>query len=132
MLKHCNACNLPETYETLEFDAKGTCNICTQKEFKDEVVDWSGRKRQLDELVEAYRGKYDYDCLVPFSGGKDSTFTLNYLVKEYKIKPLVVQFNHGFMRQGLLQNNERTFRKLGVDVISFTPNWQLVKRLMLL
>jgi N-acetyl sugar amidotransferase len=131
MLKHCNACNLPETYETLEFDAKGTCNICTQKEFKDEVVDWSGRKRQLDELVEAYRGKYDYDCLVPFSGGKDSTFTLNYLVKEYKIKPLVVQFNHGFMRQGLLQNNERTFRKLGVDVISFTPNWQLVKRLML-
>ena len=53
MLKHCKDCNLPETYETLEFDAKGTCNICTQKEFKDEVVDWSGRKRQLDELVEA-------------------------------------------------------------------------------
>lgn len=131
MLKHCNACNLPETYETLEFDAKGTCNICRQKEFKDEVVDWSERKRKLDELVETFRGKYDYDCLVPFSGGKDSTFTLNYLVKEYKIKPLVVQFNHGFMRQGLLQNNERTFRKLGVDVISFTPNWQLVKRLML-
>jgi len=31
----------------------------------------------------------------------------------------------------LLKNNERTFRKLGVDVINFTPNWQLVKRLML-
>jgi N-acetyl sugar amidotransferase len=53
------------------------------------------------------------------------------LIKEFKIKPLVVQFNHGFMRQGLLKNNERTFRKLGVDVINFTPNWQLVKRLML-
>ena len=131
MLKHCTACNLPETYETIEFDADGVCNICRQKEYKDATIDWSGRKQQLDVLVEEYRGKYDYDCIVPFSGGKDSTFTLHYLMKEYKLKPLVVQFNHGFMRQGLQKNNERTFRKLGVDVISFTPNWQLVKRLML-
>ena len=131
MLKHCKACNLPETYETIEFDEEGVCNICRQKEFKDTAIDWNERKQQLGKLVEKYRGKYAYDCIVPFSGGKDSTFTLLYLIKEFKIKPLVVQFNHGFMRQGLLRNNERTFRKLGVDVISFTPNWQLVKRLML-
>jgi N-acetyl sugar amidotransferase len=131
MLKHCTACNLPETYETIEFDESGVCNICKQKEFKDQAIDWSGRREQLGLLIEQYRGKYDYDCIVPFSGGKDSTFTLHYLMKEFKIKPLVVQFNHGFMRQGLLKNNERTFRKLGVDFVSFTPNWQLVKRLML-
>ena len=131
MLKQCNTCNLPETYETIEFDGEGACNICRQKEFKDTEIDWNARKEQLIKLVEQYRGKYAYDCIVPFSGGKDSTFTLLYLMKEFKIKPLVVQFNHGFMRQGLLKNNERTFRKLGVDVISFTPNWQLVKRLML-
>jgi N-acetyl sugar amidotransferase len=131
MLKHCKACNLPETYETIEFDKEGVCNICRQKEFKDTAIDWSARKEQLVKLVEQYRGKYAYDCIVPFSGGKDSTFTLLYLMKMFKIKPLVVQFNHGFMRQGLLKNNERTFRKLGVDVISFTPNWQVVKRLML-
>lgn len=131
MLKHCKACNLPETYETIEFDAEGICNICRQKEYKDSAIDWAGRRKQLDVLVEQYRGKFAYDCIVPFSGGKDSTFTLYYLIKEYKLKPLVVQFNHGFMRQGLLKNNERTFRKLGVDVINFTPNWQVVKRLML-
>lgn len=131
MLKRCVACNLPETYETIEFDAEGVCNICRQKEFKDSVIDWGARKQQLDVLIEQYRGKYDYDCIVPFSGGKDSTFTLLYLMEEYKIKPLVVQFNHGFMREKLLKNNERTFKALGVDVISFTPNWQLVKRLML-
>jgi len=85
----------------------------------------------LDSLVQDYRGKSDYDCLIPFSGGKDSTYTLYYLVKEYKLKPLVVQFNHGFMRPNLLANNERTFKKLGVDVLSFTPNWKVVKRLML-
>lgn len=131
MLKYCKACNLPETYETIEFDVDGICNICRQKEYKDSGIDWLDRKSKLVELVEQYRGKYAYDCIVPFSGGKDSTFTLLYLMKEFNIKPLVVQFNHGFMRQGLLKNNERTFRKLGVDVINFTPNWQVVKRVML-
>ncbi len=131
MLKKCKICNLPETYETIEFDSMGICNICRQKEFKDGEIDWLHRKSQLDDLIEQYRGKFSYDCIVPFSGGKDSTFTLQYLIKEYKLKPLVVQFNHGFMRKGLIENNQRTFRKLGVDVISFTPNWKLIKRLML-
>ncbi|HEX8580029.1 MAG TPA: N-acetyl sugar amidotransferase [Allosphingosinicella sp.] len=130
-LKKCGSCLLPETYETIEFDPKGTCNICRGKQFRDEKIDWTARKVMLDELVEQYRGKYDYDCIVPFSGGKDSTFTLWYLVTQYKLKPLVVRFNHGFMRDTLEENNVRTFKKLGVDVISFTPNWKLVKRLML-
>jgi N-acetyl sugar amidotransferase len=131
MLKKCSRCGLPETYETIEFDGEGVCNICRQKEFKDVEIDWTERKQKLDDLIKEYRGKYDYDCLVPFSGGKDSTFTLYYLVKEYKIKPLVIQFNHGFFRPNLFKNNERTFKRLGVDVLSFTPNWRVVKRLML-
>jgi N-acetyl sugar amidotransferase len=130
-LTKCGSCLLPETYETIEFDQKGTCNICRGKQFRDEKIDWPARKVMLDELVEQYRGKYDYDCIVPFSGGKDSTFTLWYLVTQYKLKPLVVRFDHGFMRDTLEENNIRTFKKLGVDVISFTPNWKLVKRLML-
>jgi len=130
MLKHCKKCGLPETYETIEFDSEGICNICKQKEFKDLKIDWDERKRTLNDLIHQYKGKYDYDCLIPFSGGKDSTYTLNYLIKEYKIKPLVVQFNHGFMRPQLNKNNERTFKKLGVDVLSFTPNWKIVKKLM--
>jgi len=129
-MQKCNKCGLPETYETIEFDESGICNICRQQEFKQDKIDWSNRKKMLEDLIEQHRGKYDYDCLVPFSGGKDSTFTLYHLMKEYKLKPLVVQFNHGFMRPGLLENNERTFKKLGVDVISFTPNWNVVKRLM--
>lgn len=130
-MKRCARCGLPETYETIEYDSYGVCNICRQHEYKKDKIDWSERKRMLDSLVQDYRGKNDYDCLIPFSGGKDSTYTLYYLVKEYKLKPLVVQFNHGFMRSNLLANNERTFKKLGVDVLSFTPNWKVVKRLML-
>jgi len=130
-LVHCVRCGLPETYETIEFDSEGVCNICRQKEFRDVEIDWAARRKTLGELVEQYRGKHEYDCIVPFSGGKDSTFTLYYLVKEFGIKPLVVQFNHGFLRPTLLKNNERTFRQLGVEVLSFTPNWKVVKRVML-
>lgn len=131
MLRKCTKCFLPETYETIEYDENSVCNICRQKEYRDSAIAWDNRKKMLDELIEQYRGKYDYDCIVPFSGGKDSTFTLYYLVKEYKLKPLVVQFNHGFFRPNLMKNNERTMKKLGVDMITFTPNYRVVKRLML-
>ncbi len=129
-MKYCNKCGLPETYETIEFDNNGICNICHQQDYKKNKIDWTGRKKIFDQLIDSYRNINDYDCIVPFSGGKDSTYTLYYLMKEYKLKPLVVQFNHGFMRPNLLENNKRTFSRLGVDVISFTPNWKLVKKLM--
>jgi N-acetyl sugar amidotransferase len=130
-MNHCVKCGLPETYETIEFDEGGICNICRQSEFKQAGIDWTSRKAMLDDLIGQCRGKNDCDCIVPFSGGKDSTFTLYYLVKEYKLKPLVVQFNHGFMRPNLLANKECTFKELDVDVLSFTPNWKVVKRLMM-
>ena len=129
-MMRCSRCGLPETYETIEFDDFGVCNICLQYDYRQSDIDWPARRQMLDDLTDAYRGKADYDCIVPFSGGKDSTFTLWYIVKELGLKPLVVQFNHGFMRPNLLRNNERTFKKLGVDVLSFTPNWHVVRLLM--
>lgn len=130
-LKRCTRCLLPETYETIEFDEEGVCNLCRGAEIKKHDIDWDERKKLLDRLVEKHRGKRDYDCIVPYSGGKDSTFQLYYLMKEYGLKPLVVRFNHGFMRPTLENNNQRTLKKLGVDVLQFTPNWKIVKRLML-
>lgn len=129
-LRKCKNCLLPETYETIEFDEEGICNICNSSKIKQEKIDWVARKKLLDELIEKYRGKGDYDCIVPFSGGKDSTFQLLYLMKEYNIKPLIVRFDHGFMRSVIHENNLRTFKKLGVDVIDFKPNWKVVKKLM--
>ena len=130
-LKKCNKCQLPETYETIEFDSKGGCNICASATFKNAKIDWEDRKKQLDKIIEENRNKYSYDCIIPFSGGKDSAYTLNYLVKEYKIKPLVVRFNHGFIRKTVQDNVHTTLKKLGVDFIDFTPNWKIVKKVML-
>lgn len=130
-MKRCTKCGLPETHETISFDEAGVCNICRQHEYKQDKIDWTAGKKALDGLIEEYRGKYDYDCIVPFSGGKDSTWALYYLVKEYGVKPLVVRFDHGFLRPNLEENVKRTIRKLGVDMLSFTPNWKVVQKLML-
>ncbi len=128
----CAKCGLPETYETIEFGADGVCNICKAHEAKrSQVEPWILRERAFAELVEQYRGKHPYDCIIPMSGGKDSTYTLWHMMTKYKVKPLVVQFDHMFMRPGVLENNERTFRKLGVEVLHFRPNWNLVRRVML-
>ena len=97
-MRKCSRCGLPETFETIEFDETDICNICKQFDFKVNEVDWKERKLTLDKIIEENRGKFEYDCIVPFSGGKDSTFTFYYLIKEYSLKLLVVQFNHGFMR----------------------------------
>ena len=130
-LRRCTRCVTPETHETIVFDEEGVCNICRQHEFKQTSIDWDAKKKELDELIGAYRDKYEYDCIVPFSGGKDSTWTLYYLVKEYGIKPLVVRFDHGFLRPRVLENTIRTIRKLGVEFHHFTPNWKAVQKLML-
>lgn len=128
-LRRCTRCTLPETHEMIEFDKDGVCNVCRSHETKKEI-DWNGRKNQLMQLLEKYRGKYPYDCIVPFSGGKDSTFTLWYIVKELGLKPLVVSFDHGFYRPKNLENNEKTMRNLGVDFIKFRTDWKIVRKLM--
>jgi N-acetyl sugar amidotransferase len=130
-LKRCTRCALPETHESITFDRDGICNVCRQIQFKQEKIDWEDRHGQLEELTESYRGRYAYDCIVPFSGGKDSTYTLWYLVKRFKLKPLVVSFDHGFYRPNHLGNVERTIKTLGVDYMRFRPNWKVVQKLML-
>lgn len=129
-MRVCSNCVMPETAETLEFDEHGRCSVCHQIEYKQTAIDWEAKGQELDEIIESVRGKFDYDCIVPFSGGKDSTFQLWYLVRVKKLKPLVVRFDHSFMRSTLIENNLRTLRTLGVDCQTFTPNWQIVRKLM--
>jgi len=128
-MQRCVRCLLPETHETIIFDDQGVCNVCINQQIKS-GIDWDSKLLELSTLIDQYRGKYDYDCIVPFSGGKDSTFTLWALVKEFGLKPLVVSFDHGFLRPGVTANRDRTLKSLGVDHINFKPNWTLVQLLM--
>ena len=129
-LKRCAVCLLPETHEAIDFNNNGVCSVCRNHDIKSKI-NWEDRFAQLNSIIDQHKGKKQYDCIIPFSGGKDSTFTLYYVVEILKLKPLVVCFDHGFMRSTVIENRTRTLRKLGVDFLSFTPNWKLVRELML-
>ncbi len=129
-MKICTNCVMPETAESLYYDNKGECSVCKQIAYKKDGIDWSKRLSNLKQIVSDHKGKNDYDCIVPFSGGKDSTFTLYYLVKKLGLKCLAVRFDHLFMRPNVEENAMKTFAKLGVDVIKFSPNLKVVKMLM--
>jgi N-acetyl sugar amidotransferase len=121
----------PETQDTILFGEDGVCSICRQIDYRDEKINWAERRRALLSLVGEYRDKGQYDCIIPFSGGKDSTFQAWYLVKELGLKPLLVRFDHWFYRPLVQENNTRTMKILGVDFLQFTPSWHVVRELML-
>ena len=130
-MKSCTKCLVMETAEATTFDSQGGCSVCKQIEYKETKVDWPARGRELQTLIAPFIGKGLYDCIVPFSGGKDSTYQAWYIVTQLKMKPLIVRFDHGFFRPTLEENNKRTFKKLGVDVVQFTPSFHVVRELML-
>lgn len=130
-MHYCRRCVLPETHDTLMFDKHGVCSVCRQIDYKNTKINWKARNKELLSLVSRYKDKGLYDCIIPFSGGKDSTFQLWYVINKLHLKPLVVRFNHWFYRPLVDENNTRTFKKLGVDCIEFTPNWHVVRLLML-
>jgi len=130
-MKYCTNCVIPETAETHSFNNKGVCSVCDQIEFKKNKIDWNKRALMFDKLLDNYKGKYSYDCILPFSGGKDSVFALWYVVKKKKLKPLVVRFDHNFLREKVLENTEKVIKKLDVDFINVKPNLKVIKKLML-
>ena len=73
-LSYCKICILPNTRPNLHLDDKSNCNGCTSTK-KKEIIDWDKRKKQFEQLVHQTKKKtQQYDCLIPVSGGKDSTW----------------------------------------------------------
>lgn len=119
-----------ETQDMISFDKDGVCATCRQIEYKQNKIDWEAREKEFAKILDEHRGKGTHDCIIPFSGGKDSTFQAYILARKYKLRPLLVSFDHGFYRPVVLENTERTIKKLGVDYIKFKPDWRVVKKLM--
>lgn len=113
-MRYCSRCVMPETAETLTFDAEGVCSVCRQIEVQKAGIDWAERGRELDRLIAEFRGNHDYDCIVPLSGGKDSTFTLWYLVAVKKLRPLVEDM------LGMLDDSVSDYRVEARDLLPYT------------
>jgi N-acetyl sugar amidotransferase len=121
---------MPETQEGIEFDEMGICQACQSSEQKIHI-DWTVRERELRRIFDAAKAKAgnNYDCIVPISGGKDSTFQLHVLVKVYGLKPLAVTFSHNWFSETGWYNLQNSLEQFNVDHMMFTPNRDLVNRL---
>ena len=89
MLKYCTNCMMPETKPDLSFH-NGICNACIN--FNDrKKIDWKKRKKELISILERYRNNSfsNWDCIIPVSGGKDSTYQVVTLI-ELGMNPLCV------------------------------------------
>ena len=121
-MKYCKKCLYPNTKPQLQFDERGICSACNNHKLKDEV-NWVKKKEDLLLILEKYRSKNDnnYDCIIPVSGGKDSTFQ-TYTIKEtFGLNPLAVNF-HPHDQTEIGRKNLENLKQLGVDCIEFSAN----------
>ncbi len=129
-MKRCKRCILPETYPDMKFNQQGICNKCIEYDQKWAKRDFEKLKIDMENMFNwAKKQNRRYDCLVPFSGGKDSTYTLFVCRKVYGLKTLAVNFNNGFRTQEAIKNIEKTIKKLDVAYMCYGHNWGLMKKL---
>jgi N-acetyl sugar amidotransferase len=130
-MRWCTRCVLPDTRPNLRLDAAGLCNACRAHETK-KVVDWPARAEQLAVVAASAReraGAHGYDCLIPVSGGKDSTWqTIKCL--ELGLKPLAVTWKTP-ARTEIGRRNLDNLVSLGVDHVDWQISPKVEARFML-
>ena len=121
----CKKCILPKNYVSIEMDNSGVCNYCNNYT----PINYLGEEK-LKEKIDSILKKYPYrkyDCVVGFSGGRDSTYLLWYIVKKLHLKPLAVFIDSGLIPEITLKNIHNITKKLGVDLKIVNKNY--LKRL---
>lgn len=131
-IARCTSCVMPTTLPSLKLDRNGVCNYC--REYERLFGNWTRlrerRKKEFEELVEkAKRLKRSYDCLVPLSGGKDSTYALYLCAKVYDLRCLCITFNNGFLSEYAKKNIENAIRVTNADHIFCAINREVLLKL---
>lgn len=131
-MKICKRCILPETFPGIRFDEEGVCNFCRDFKGKSSLAESKEKyRKKFEDLLEKHRGRSYYDCLMAYSGGKDSTYTLTLLKQRYNLKILALTFDNGFIPQVTFQNIRVVAENLGIDHLSFKPRFDLLKKIFL-
>jgi N-acetyl sugar amidotransferase len=112
---------MPNTKPDLKLDDEGVCNACRSYESR-AVVDWEQRRRELDSILARYRSANgsNWDCVIPVSGGKDSTYQVIRML-ELVMNPLCVTATTCDLSD-IGRKNIENIQNMGVDTIEFTTN----------
>jgi len=117
---------MPQTRPDTPFNENGVCNACITVENKNEI-DWQSREQEFIGLVNKYKTNQYYDCVIPVSGGKDSTYQV-LKVDEYGLNPLLVCFETTLPTE-VGEHNLEAMRSIGVDLIHIKRNPVVFKKL---
>lgn len=115
---------MPDSRPRIIFNEDGICNACSHSE-KKKQIDWDQRKIEFLSLVEnikktSKKNNSSYDCVVPWSGGKDSTSIALKLKFDYDLNPLLVTFSP-LITNEIGEYNRNEVSKLGFDTIFIKP-----------
>ena len=128
-MKYCIRCITPVSRPNMECDDTGVCRACLSSESKS-VIDWSERQAAVLEVVNTAQAlSGGYDCLVPVSGGKDSTWQIVQCL-EVGLNPLAVTWKTPG-RTSVGQRNLDNLVTLGVDHVDYQVNPNVEKKFML-
>lgn len=132
-LRYCTKCLFPETKPDLTFNDEGVCSACTAGEEKNKGIDWVEREKQFFEIIDHYRkpeGEIGWDCIVPVSGGKDSTYQAYFMKEVCGLNPLCVCFETTMVTEIGRQNLDNLSR-MGMDVIHFKKNSDAYRKMVI-
>lgn len=120
-MKYCTKCLLPSTKPDLSFNSFGVCSACTAYESRAKV-DWSARSTQFASVMSqnSRDNQSNWDCIIPVSGGKDSTYQVIKIL-ELGYKPLCVTATTCDLSD-IGRRNIENIKNLGVDYVEFSPN----------
>lgn len=123
-IKRCIKCILPETTPFIKFDENGVCNYCNEHQ----KIKYKGLD-ELEKLIKKHRSKDGKpDCIMAFSGGRDSSYGLHYLVKNLKLHPVAVTFDWGMLSDVGRRNQSRMLAKLGIEHIVVSADIPKVRK----
>lgn len=132
-IKYCSKCLYPETKPDLHFDDDGICSACIAAEDKDKNIDWDLRKKEFENIINFYRlpeKSLGYDCIVPVSGGKDSTYQAYFMKYVCGLNPLCICFETTSVTELGIQNLDN-ISAMGIDVIHFKKNSEVYRKMVI-
>jgi glucosamine--fructose-6-phosphate aminotransferase (isomerizing) len=123
-LRRCTKCVLPETMPYIRFNEEGVCNYCLNYKLRNTPKP----KEELFRLIEPYRRKSGLECIVPFSGGRDSCYGLHLIVNELKLRPVTYTYDWGMVTDLGRRNISRMCSELGVENIIVAADISLKRK----
>ena len=125
-MKRCSKCIMPDTAKGVTFDENGLCTLC--REHKDYTP--KGHDALCNEITGFIDTEAEFNCIVPISGGRDSSYALYYVKKILNLKPIAVHSDNDFETTAAKKNLETITRTMDVPLIRVGSKTNVLKKIV--